>query len=115
MLQDVFMDGQCQVRSHHVRIFQRTQGRQPQAKSIPDTLVHGCCICNSVFHNRNGLPPQCVLQPVAHKTRRILVHPHRMLSNALQQIKRPVDGLRAAICALRSATSGSDLNDSSNR
>ena len=58
------VDRESKIGSDLICVLQRTEHGEPAAERSLDNGVDRLCVADALFDKRNGLAPQCVLQPV---------------------------------------------------
>lgn len=79
------MDRQREVQPHELGVLQRAEDGQPHPEPVLHHLVDGVRVGDAPLDDGDGLPPQGVLEPVAHEPRHVALHPHRVLAQVREQ------------------------------
>src|ERR1700688_3756334 len=91
--QDIVVNGEREIGSYHVGVFQRTEHCEPAAERSLDNGIDRLGIADTVLDQRNRLAPQRVLKPVADETWHVFFHVGRLLAGGLVQFHGPGDRL----------------------
>ena len=82
--QYIAVDIKREVKADHIRVFERRQLWQPQARSVFQGHIHCLRIRDPMFDKGNRLPPQGVLQAVCYEAGNVFFAHDRLFSRPLQ-------------------------------